>query len=209
MRCVSIPPTQSEVITRKIVTRLSRIKTSAQHLFRDMFKHRVGIASPTRPNYHSTKSAIAITVGIILLVGIGMLSYSNNSESDLSHPEGKWKTTAQISQDSNPEPKLISEVSKRHFVDPSSTFSNHKPAEAGGRKHSSDTPPAVSENFEVVDYSFVRDQPESDANIIATLRPGTQIRVESKTGDYLRVRSLSDADVIGYVHEEDAFFQAR
>ena len=68
--------------------------------------------------------------------------------------------------------------------------------------------PDYSGNFEVVDNSFVRDQPEANATIIATLRPGTRVRIESKTGDYLRVRSLSDADVIGYVHEEDAFFQA-
>ena len=52
-------------------------------------------------------------------------------------------------------------------------------------------------------------EPEPDATVLATLRPGTQVRVESKTGDYSCVRSLSDADVIGYVHEEDPFFQAR
>jgi hypothetical protein len=209
MRCVSIPPTQSEVIAGKIVTRLSRIKTSAQHFSRVMFKQRVGISRRTCPNYLSRKSAIAITVAIILLVGVGMLSYSRNSERDMSHSEGKWKTTTQMSQDSNPEPKVISEVSKRHVVDPSSTSNDYKSAEADGWENSSNTAPAVSENFEVVDNSFVRDRPKPDATIIATLRPGTQVRVESKAGDYLRVRSLSDADVIGYVHEEDAFFQAR
>src|ERR1043165_1111753 len=74
MRCVSIPPTQSEVIAGKIVTRFSRIKTSAQHFSRVMFKQRVGISRRTCPNYLSRKSAIAITVAIILLVGVGMLS---------------------------------------------------------------------------------------------------------------------------------------
>ena len=63
-------------------------------------------------------------------------------------------------------------------------------------------------NFEVVDDSFVRDNPQSNATLIATLRPGTQLRVESKTGEYFRIRSLNDPEVIGYVHEEDAFFQA-
>lgn len=48
-----------------------------------------------------------------------------------------------------------------------------------------------------------------DATIIATLRPGTQVRVESKTGDYLRVRSLNDADVIGMCMRRTPFFQAR
>jgi hypothetical protein len=208
MRCVSISPTQSEVIAGKIVTRLSIIKTSAQRLSRDMFKQRIEISSGTRTNYDSIKLAIAITVGIILLVGVGVVSYSKKRESDLARLEGKWKTMTQRSQDSNPEPKVMPEVSKRHFVDPSSTSKNYKSAEADGWENSSDTP-AFSDNFEVVDNSFVRDQPEPDATIIATLRPGTQVRVESKTGEYLRVRSLSDADVIGYVHEEDAFFQAR
>jgi general secretion pathway protein A len=62
-------------------------------------------------------------------------------------------------------------------------------------------------NFEVVENSFVRDTPESDAAIITTLQPGTWIRVESKTGKYFRVRSLNDSGVRGYVHEEDAFFK--
>jgi type II secretory pathway predicted ATPase ExeA len=62
-------------------------------------------------------------------------------------------------------------------------------------------------NFEVLEKSFVRDTPESDAEIIATLQPGSWVRVESKTGSYLRVRSLNDPRVRGYVHEEDAFFK--
>jgi general secretion pathway protein A len=62
-------------------------------------------------------------------------------------------------------------------------------------------------NFEVVEKSFVRNTPESDAEIITTLQPGTGVRVESKTGRYLLVRSLNDPGVHGYVHEEDAFFK--
>jgi SH3 domain-containing protein len=62
-------------------------------------------------------------------------------------------------------------------------------------------------NFEVVEKSFVRDTPESDAEIITTLPPGTLVQVESKTGKYLRIRSLNDPRVRGYVHEEDAFFK--
>ena len=62
-------------------------------------------------------------------------------------------------------------------------------------------------NFKVLEKSFVRDTPASDAEIITTLQPGTWVRVESKTGKYLRVRSLNDPGVRGYVHEEDAFFK--
>ena len=63
--------------------------------------------------------------------------------------------------------------------------------------------------YRVSDFSFVRDKPRSDANITGTLEPGTRIKVQSKTGDYFRVRSL-DRDkepISGYVHREDAFFE--
>jgi hypothetical protein len=59
----------------------------------------------------------------------------------------------------------------------------------------------------VYDASFVRDKPRSDANITGTLEPGTRIRVQSKTGDYFRVRSLDREPISGYVHREDAFFE--
>jgi general secretion pathway protein A len=62
-------------------------------------------------------------------------------------------------------------------------------------------------NFEVVENSFLRAKPDSDAEIVATLEPGTWVRVESKSGNYLRVRSLNDGSLRGYVHQEDAFFQ--
>ena len=60
--------------------------------------------------------------------------------------------------------------------------------------------------FEVVQDSFLRDKPQSDA-AITILPPGTQVRVESRDGDYLRVRSLNDPELRGYVHREDAFFE--
>ncbi len=62
--------------------------------------------------------------------------------------------------------------------------------------------------FRVFDASFVRDKPRSDAKIIAMLEPGTRIKVQSKLGDYFRVRSLDREEPIsGYVHREDAFFE--
>jgi general secretion pathway protein A len=65
-----------------------------------------------------------------------------------------------------------------------------------------------SGTLRVYDASFVRDKPRSDANITATLEPGTRIKVQSKTGDYFRVRSLDREPITGYVHREDAFFEA-
>jgi general secretion pathway protein A len=61
--------------------------------------------------------------------------------------------------------------------------------------------------FQVIEDSFVRDTPESDAAIITTLQPGSSVRVESKIGKYFLVRALNNTGVHGYVHEEDAFFK--
>lgn len=225
MRCRSIPPTQIEVIVGKLITALSKFNGSAPHLFSLMFSHRHRLSSDnekmafsanaggledrspkTSVSHYPLRSTIAITAGFILLGAIGMLSYSHYNESDLPDPAGKWNHTTHISQRDTSEAK-VPESSTTHLVGP--YRASKTSAEADGRENSSKTAPGFSENLEVVDNSFVRDQPEPDATIIAPLRPGTQVRVESKTGDYLRVRSLSDADVIGYVHEEDAFFRAR
>jgi hypothetical protein len=66
--------------------------------------------------------------------------------------------------------------------------------------------PALVGNFEVVQESFLRDKPESNS-AVTILPPGTRVRVEGKEGDYLRVRSLSDPGLRGYMHREDAFFE--
>jgi hypothetical protein len=66
---------------------------------------------------------------------------------------------------------------------------------------------SASGTFRVVNLSFVRDRPRADANITASLEPGSRIRVQSKTGDYFRVRSLDKNPISGYVHREDAFFE--
>jgi len=65
-----------------------------------------------------------------------------------------------------------------------------------------------SGTLRVYDASFVRDKPRSDANITGTLEPGTRIKIQSKTGDYFRVRSLDREPISGYVHREDAFFES-
>jgi hypothetical protein len=227
MRCRSIPPTQIEVMAGKLLTGFSKVKIWVPHLFSLTFNHRrrvsnqreknslsaqtVGLKdrSPSFLKRHPIRLGMAITVGITLLAFIKIISYSKYNERDLGHPAGQWKDTTQTSQRYNSGREMMSESSKTHFIVPHTSSNNYQSAEADDREKVLETVHGYSGNFEVVDNSFVRDEPEPDATIIATLRPGTQVRVESKTGDYLRVRSLSDADVIGYVHEEDAFFQAR
>jgi hypothetical protein len=49
--------------------------------------------------------------------------------------------------------------------------------------------------------------PTADAEIIKTLQPGTRIAVTSRSGEYFRVRSLSEEKISGFVHREDAFFE--
>ncbi len=57
-------------------------------------------------------------------------------------------------------------------------------------------------------FSFVRSTPRSNAKIIATLQPGTEVNVVSKYGDYFKVKTTVDGRTIrGYVHREDAFFE--
>jgi len=212
MRCRSIPPTQIEVIASKPLTALSKFNGSAPHVFSLLFSHRHRLSSHTekmafsasaaglevrRPkssvSHHPLRSTIAITVGVILLGAVGMLSYSHYNESDLPDPAGN--RTTHVSRRDSSEAK-VPESSTTHLVSPYAASKTYQSAGADGRENSFKTAPDSSENFEVVDNSFVRDQPEPDATIIATLRPGTQVTVESKTGEYLRVRSLSDADVM-------------
>lgn len=82
-----------------------------------------------------------------------------------------------------------------------------------GRRPASDRPngqsrrlPLSPSGFSVLANSFVRNKPTAEADVIATLRPGTRIQVVSRSGDYLQIRSLETEAIRGYVHKEDAFF---
>ena len=152
-----------------------------------------------------TKSAVAIFLGIILLAGVGTVSYSQQS---LSHLAVKWGAIAQRAVRYTSDLEVMVENSKAQPVAPQLSSTNLEPVPADSRESTAKKARDYLGNFEVVDDSFVRDNPQPNATVIATLRPGTQVRVESKTGEYLRIRSLHDPEVIGYVHEEDAFFQA-
>jgi general secretion pathway protein A len=81
-----------------------------------------------------------------------------------------------------------------------------KPAEVGFQKSPRKERSSLG-HFEVVRNSIAFEKPTRDSAIIATFRPGTWVRVEEKVGSYLRVRSLNDPWIRGYVHTEDAFFE--
>ena len=152
-----------------------------------------------------TKSAVPIFLGIILLAGVGTVSYSQQS---LSHLAVKWGAIAQRAVRYTSDLEVMVESSKAQPVAPQLSSTNQEPVQPDDRESTAKRARDYLGNFEVVDDSFVRDSPQPNAAVIATLRPGAQVRVESKTGEYFRIRSLHDPEVIGYVHEEDAFFQA-
>jgi type II secretory pathway predicted ATPase ExeA len=69
--------------------------------------------------------------------------------------------------------------------------------------------PLKTKDLFVIEDSFVRAQPSPNAKIIATLTPGTRIQVTGPTGAYYGVRSRGTKTIRGYVHKEDAFFDAK
>ena len=88
------------------------------------------------------------------------------------------------------------------------------PAGTGNDKQSEHQQPANDkqksdqpDNFEVVGASFVRNHPSSNADIIATLEPGTRVIVARRNREYYWVRSVGTEPIRGYVHREDAFFE--
>lgn len=63
------------------------------------------------------------------------------------------------------------------------------------------------DHLEVVGPTFVRNQPSSNAEIIATLEPGTRVKVAQRNSEYYWVQSVGIEPIRGYVHREDAFFE--
>jgi type II secretory pathway predicted ATPase ExeA len=61
--------------------------------------------------------------------------------------------------------------------------------------------------FEVTADSLVFDEPRMESALLKTLSPGSQVRVEQKQGNFLRVRSLNDPEMSGYVHLDHAHFR--
>lgn len=98
------------------------------------------------------------------------------------------------------------EPPEKQSVEPRTEAPKKDPAQISREVAPKREQPALVGNFEVVQESFLRDKPESNS-AVTILPPGTRVRVEGKEGDYLRVRSLSDPGIRGYMHREDAFFE--
>jgi hypothetical protein len=98
------------------------------------------------------------------------------------------------------------EPPEKQPIEPRAAAPDKDPAQISREVAPKREQPALVGNFEVVQESFLRDKPESNS-AVSILPPGTRVRVEGKEGDYLRVRSLSDPGLRGYMHREDAFFE--
>ncbi|HWO43362.1 MAG TPA: AAA family ATPase [Candidatus Eisenbacteria bacterium] len=59
-------------------------------------------------------------------------------------------------------------------------------------------------HFKVTDRSILLSKPQRRSEVVTALPRGAQVRVESKNGSYLRVRSMDNPGLVGYVHLDDA-----
>lgn len=233
-KCLSLPASRPQAITVRVFSKLSKLKAAAPYLrnlghnystwssrfayavFRKRAVH-AKMAAPIidsenpSPERHfrraPTKAATAVFAGIMLLLCVTAIFYLAQSKNSVSHPAVDGTTIAQEEPNiSNVEG--TAEAPTTQPVEHQLASTSHASTQPEDLEDTGEKAQDELRYFTVVDNSFVRDEPEANATIIATLRPGTRISVEGKTEEYLRIRSLSDADVIGYVHEQDAFFQA-
>lgn len=233
-KCLSLPRSRTEAITARVSRKLSKLKAAAPYL-RDVgqnyrtwssrfvyavFRKRAVHAKMDAPILHAknpfperhfkrapTKAANAVFAGSMLLLCVAAVFYFSRSKNSVFHPVVNGVTIVQKEPNISDAGRKTAEGPNRQPVEHQLASTSHASTQPDDLE---DTGKAQDElrYFRVVDNSFVRDEPQANATIIATLRPGARISVEGKTDEYLRIRSLSDADFIGYVHEQDAFFQA-
>jgi hypothetical protein len=118
------------------------------------------------------------------------------------------QTPAQIGQPGAREPLIHRpERPRSQRSEPQRYSLKEKTTEVGSVKSAKKDARFVRGHFEVVRDSVVFERPSMEAAIVATLPPRTWVRVEERVGNYLRVLSLNDPWVRGYVHTEDASFE--
>lgn len=168
---------------------------------------------------------LAITTPVLLFsAGWQLVTYSPhvNSTSVTKHANDRitmTPTTQAINNDLEKiqlarTPKPGSTDLKSGEVPESHAESGAPPATDMKRKNVGQPPAAKplenrNDSFVVTAASFVRAKPTSKAAILATLEPGTKIRVAGRTGDYFRVRVMEPQRLSGFVHKQDAFFERR
>ena len=129
------------------------------------------------------------------------MTASGTSEFLTDNPSGDGIAGPATKNSSKSEPSSNMESQSPKNVTPLATSLDSNGAQTDTKTKSKER------TYRVSDSSFVRDKPRSDANITGMLEPGTRIKIQSKSGDYFRVRSLDRDPISGYVHREDAFFE--
>jgi len=165
------------------------------------------------------KSGLALTpiaVALVMLGSTGGALYSEQIKYYLAGLGTSSKGSTEVAQtggNRDPAPPaqsiVLTDFPKLKPTKPQPTPSNAEPSEVQQRQIQTKPRESLLGRFEVVGpFSFVRRRPRSDAEIIATLQPRTQIKVVSTKGDYFRIQAVVDGKTIrGYVHREDAFFE--
>jgi hypothetical protein len=122
------------------------------------------------------------------------------------HVQSSTQTPAQIEQPGEP---LIHrpEKPRSQRSEPQRYSLKEKTTELGSVKGAKKDARFFRGHFEVVKDSVVFEKPTMEAAIIATLPPRTWVRVEERVGNYIRVLSLNDPWIRGYVHTDDASFE--
>jgi type II secretory pathway predicted ATPase ExeA len=147
-------------------------------------------------------SRMHVFVPIILLSTLGIFVYSQNLRGFVSGVRSGFAREAK----SEPASETVLTIDKPVSRDLNESEPEKVERFSQGNKR---TAQANTKDLFVVEDSFVRAHPSPNAKIIATLTPGTRIQVTGPTGAYYGVRSRGTKTIRGYVHKEDAFFEAK
>jgi general secretion pathway protein A len=122
-----------------------------------------------------------------------------------AEPRGTKSSPTQVEQAAATEPAIHKPDRPRaQRPEPQKYSLNEKTTELGSLKGAKNNPRSFRGHFEVVKNSVVFEKPTTEGAIVATLPPRTWVRVEERVGNYLRVLSLNDPWIRGYVRAEDA-----
>jgi general secretion pathway protein A len=146
---------------------------------------------------------IGISAAVVVATALGVLLYSREMSRSVSGTRSNIEPENGTNVSAAKEMVIAKQASQSPTV--SEVKKSEQPLRGDQQKNTS-----TSTNLLVIGDSFVRSKPAANAEIIATLAPGTRIQVTGRTGEYYGVRSRRGAKTIrGYVHKEDAFFDRK
>jgi general secretion pathway protein A len=190
---------------------------------------RASVARPVRPQLAADKKQVWLAIGAVIAIVVSAwglaaswplrpevaVSHMNDSATEVRDPISRLaatpapvKTSLDRSRPSWISAKIVPQA-------PVGVMQDSAP-QAVERPGSAQQPPVATrkitqpralKEFRVSEATFLRNKPTANADIIDTLRPGIRVEVIGRGGEFLRVRSLGDDTVRGYVHVDDAFFE--